>query len=785
MDKIRNIKHRLSLSVDKLSPTRKTKKDAKKSHSWATEGTASPTDVARKRPQSVPELDGLNSTPDSRTESSLDIETGAVGSAMSSPEVSRPMSLAEEDLDEMSSEGPPKKTPRREGRRSRPTTTSSSDDSSLMREVMKEVEKITTVTEDFKEKVENAAAELKENMDVSLEDKDGDRLPLLKEEQDNDPEPAEPQSSLNTSSSNISSETATLVESQESNDEDDSSAFVSLSSESSAVVTSTTKMEIEEVSTVTEQTTKTSVTKKESIYSKLKKVATKRDDSSGHKEPIYARIKPKLFLETSFKPIEPTSSKTSSPSGIVKPEPIYSSIKPKPSSGATPLTPPPSESGVSSPVTPSSPTSPGGHANPLSHFTAFCPGATSHPKEPIYSKVTPKDQRGGTLPRDSKPSSGTSTDYSKAGPIYTQPVPPIPTSEPPYKTFDRSSSKSDYGKVTVRASEISPPSRPSVVTIHNPGYEATKRQKKEEEAKAQEKEKEKKEEVNEGEKKEEEKKVKMDLDMAPPPPPPPPPPALPQQTQGSDSSIVVEQHDSDTESTGKNKLSRLVEELAQELEAVSRRVGYQGIDDDDTSKKEVLAKLLATYDVPKNLRRVEEADESEVAEAERTLVAAGFSLDELRLMDEENTETVYADVPDYSHDEFVIALDDENDPKYQSLTRAFRKGTSRRSSRGESPGKVSRRSVQVYMNVVNVLSALKVLLNSNSSKAVHVIGRMGTLARPYAQRVQHSLTDTTWIQRVIYHRSAFVTCGEGRGVVVRTLPPMKLNRGYDSLNFPP
>ncbi|KAK4296739.1 hypothetical protein Pmani_030788, partial [Petrolisthes manimaculis] len=123
-------------------------------------------------------------------------------------------------------------------------------------------------------------------------------------------------------------------------------------------------------------------------------------------------------------------------------------------------------------------------------------------------------------------------------------------------------------------------------------------------------------------------------------------------------------------------------------------------------------------------------------------------MDELRYVDEENAETVYADVPDYSQDEFVIALDDENDPRYASLTRTLRE-----QKMGESPGRVSKRTAAVYANALNVVTALKVLINSKSTQAATVLNKMGTLARPYSNKVQGSISDTTWIQRVIYHKS--------------------------------
>ncbi|KAK4296741.1 hypothetical protein Pmani_030790 [Petrolisthes manimaculis] len=67
--------------------------------------------------------------------------------------------------------------------------------------------------------------------------------------------------------------------------------------------------------------------KKESIYSRI----MKRKD----KEPIYAKIKPKLNIETSFQPIEPSVGKnTWTGGGVVKPEPVYSTVKPRDPGGS-------------------------------------------------------------------------------------------------------------------------------------------------------------------------------------------------------------------------------------------------------------------------------------------------------------------------------------------------------------------------------------------------------------------------------------------------------------------
>lgn len=504
----------------------------------------------------------------------------------------------------------------------------------------------------------------------------------------------------------------------------------------------------------------TKVTKKESIYSKI----VKRKDTS--KEPIYAKIKPKLTIETSFQPIEPSSSKspTTPSSAVVKPEPMYNVVKP-----LDPL----------APVTARSPTSSAIPGSPLGPFTVFGGGPPSSSKkvEPVYTKIQPKESRSNTLPKEpiyskiqrkeggTLPRDASDSKIKAKEPIYTQPLPLTPREEAMQKreSFFSESVSPDYGKVTVRAKEIAA-SRPAVITISNPGYAAPTTSANpstpatspsspaaptspisptstlscipaltEETAASQ------TSKVKMVEKVECTPASASSLDSP-----------GPRHHVASESSLV---ESSDTESTGRAKLSKLVEELAQELEAVSQRVGISA-DTDDESKKEMLAKLLSAYDIPKNLRRVEEADEDAVRQAEEALVPTSVSMDELRFVDdnEDNAETVYADIPDYSQDEFVIALDDENDPRYASLARKFRQ----QARASESPGKISRKTATVYANALNVVTALRVLINSKSARAASVINKMGTLARPYAHKVQGTITDTTWIQRVIYHKTVRV-----------------------------
>ncbi|XP_071513677.1 uncharacterized protein Nost isoform X3 [Panulirus ornatus] len=553
-----------------------------------------------------------------------------------------------------------------------------------------------------------------------------------------------------------------------------SSAFSVIPSEkkephvAAAPETETTATPAAQATPSAKETKVATVTKKESIYSRI----MRKKDSS--KEPIYAKIKPKLTIETSFQPIEPSTAKNTSNAGnagVVKPEPIYSVVKPR--DPGAPLVP---SSPVSAPITPGSPTSP---------FAPVVSGAPNLSKkvEPIYSKIRPKDSKSSTLPREMSHSkvnkdSGTLSrepKYSKAKgkePIYAMPLPLTPREEAAQKResfYSQSSTSSDYGKVTVRVGEISP-SRPAVITINNPGYAAPPALPSSTSPTSPSSPMTPSSPVSSSPPtwpssgsafavsipKPATKTVSMSptahvrlvdrLECTPKSKSPLESPE-PHPLVASDSSLL---ENSDTESTGRAKLSRLVEELAQELEAVSRRIGSNA-DADDVSKKEVLARLLSTYDVPKNLRRVEEADEDAILEAEQALVPVSVSMDELRYVDDndDNAETVYADVPDYSQDEFVIALDDENDPRYASLTRALR----HQKAGGESPGKISRKTAAVYANALNVVNALRLLINSNSTKAATVINKMGTLARPYAQRMQGTITDTTWIQRVIYHKS--------------------------------
>ncbi|XP_068238088.1 LOW QUALITY PROTEIN: serine-rich adhesin for platelets [Palaemon carinicauda] len=545
-------------------------------------------------------------------------------------------------------------------------------------------------------------------------------------------------------------------------------------------------------SQVSNQETKPATSsKRESIYSRIIK---KKDPS---KEPIYAKVKPKLSIETSFQPIEPSAAKNnSSTSGVVKPEPKYTTVNPRdphaPFIPQSPMSPGSSIlQGFSYPSSPTSPVSPGageevisvskyGTLGPFSSlrsnsddFHTRDTKCNTLPKEPIYSKVR----------KIAKLSSKDSKDptYSKTKPkepIYAKPLPLTPREEalqkresfitgcPPTTVAISASTADCYGKVTVRASEISQtqPSKPAVITINNPGYAAptvidgasplspsspispvspstlvwpsasskttmstsgysmTKSVTQTSEIRVI------------------EKLGELPQTVASPDPRP---------LVASETSLV---ESSDTESTGRAKLSQLVEELAHELEAVSRRIGSSASVTTDESKKEVLAKLLSTYDIPQNLRRVEEADETDVLEAEKALVPTSISMDELRYVDdnEDNAETIYADIPDYSQDEFVIALDDENDPRYASLTRELRH---KKSGGGDSPGRVSRRTANVYANAINVVSALKVLINSKSTRAAAVLNKMSTLARPYTNKVQGSISDTTWIQRVIYHKT--------------------------------
>ena len=525
--------------------------------------------------------------------------------------------------------------------------------------------------------------------------------------------------------------------------------------------------------------------KKESIYSRLikKKDPDKETSVKKTKEPLYARIKPKLKLDTGFKPIEPESSVTTSP--VIKPEPIYSKVKPR-----TPVSPVTSPSSSICPIF--SPGSPRSSFSPL-HGNV----------EPIYSKVKPKSStlppitshsylpqiQSKTFPRDI-PLESPRAKY----PIYTQPLPALPSENEDDRSRPTKPSTQNYNcdKVTVRATEISPV-RANVITISNPVYipsPPSSRAALPEPLKL------------EGSLPSISSSTALTINGAIPEGTPPvsPPfrrakasrsnlssssseklsllstmsmmlPVKAANTQKEkakadnemcNSSVTTSRDDlmrsesfltinSDSDVCGRT-LSRLVEELAVELETVSRRLGNQVCTDDD-SKKQVLSKLLATYDIPKNLRRVPEVDEEEVLRSERYLLPISSAND----LNDEHVDTFYGDVPNYSQDEFVIALDDENDPKYASLTREMRQ--QQRGVVDMSPGKVSRRSAQVYVNVINVLSALKVLVNSNSTKAAGVVQRMGSLARPYAKKVQttvqtsvhSSVQDTTWIQRRIFH----------------------------------
>ncbi|XP_047499176.1 uncharacterized protein LOC125045783 isoform X1 [Penaeus chinensis] len=877
MERLRNIKHRLSMSVDKLGPSRRSKSQQRKSAPLGSapfsDGdipgsvrNAEATSLAKSssRPSSYcgPDtgsaeclVEVVPAAAAAATSEDTGENPGASSMPQTQPEVTAPT--------EPSSEPAAAAQPESKGERQLKRATSSEGGESLMAEVMKEVEKITEITEDLKKKRIRRDESAADDTAVAV----NDTVPLLSA-----PEAAA-QETLAASTSgailrqktltegvvhrkNLESTSTTLsiastcraesltsgyfsdseltlsegrcdsearsvfssavseisessksvitekidrrrsafVSVSSSNTENRKSAFIPVSPDSSekrlsafiplmpeinseikpgpsagatekAAAETSGKESTKEAPaaepsvavTATAAKQETKVTKKESIYSKI----VKRKDTS--KEPIYAKIKPKLTIETSFQPIEPSSSKspTTPSSAVVKPEPMYNVVKP-----LDPL----------APVTPRSPTSSAIPGSPLGPFTVFGGGPPSSSKkvEPIYTKIQPKESRSNTLPKEpiyskiqrkesgTLPRDASDSKIKAKEPIYTQPLPLTPREEAMQKreSFFSESVSPDYGKVTVRAKEIAS-SRPAVITISNPGYAAPTTS------------------ANPST-----PATSSSSPAAPTSPTSPISmlsciPALTEETAASQTSKVkmVEKvectpasassldspgprhhvasesslvESSDTESTGRAKLSKLVEELAQELEAVSQRVGISA-DTDDESKKEMLAKLLSAYDIPKNLRRVEEADEDAVRQAEEALVPTSVSMDELRFVDdnEDNAETVYADIPDYSQDEFVIALDDENDPRYASLARKFRQQA--RSS--ESPGKISRKTATVYANALNVVTALRVLINSKSARAASVINKMGTLARPYAHKVQGTITDTTWIQRVIYHKT--------------------------------
>lgn len=882
MERLRNIKHRLSMSVDKLGPSRRSKSQQRKS---APLGSAPfsdgdiPGSVRNAEASSVAKSSSRPSSycgPDTEdtgsTECLEEVVLAVAATSKASGEDPGPSGIPQTQPEATTSAEPSSVTaavaqPASTGERQlkRPTTSEAGE--SLMAEVMKEVEKITEITEDLKKKRIKRDESAADDPAVTV----NDTVPLLSAPVDTatresltastsgatlrqktvtegvvhrknleststtlsiastcraesltsgyfsdseltlsdsrcDSEAKSVFSSVTSETSESSKSVITekidrrrsaFVSVSSSNTENRKSAFLPVSPDSSEkrlsafiplvaeinseskVVPSSEAPEKAAAETSVKETGKeapaaepsaaalktsakqeTKVTKKESIYSKI----VRRKDTS--KEPIYAKIKPKLTIETSFQPIEPSSSKspTTPSSAVIKPEPMYNVVKP-----LDPL----------APVTPRSPTSSAIPGSPLGPFTVFGggPPSSSMRVEPVYTKIQPKESRSNTLPKEpvyskvqrkeggTLPRDASESKIKSKEPIYTQPLPLTPREEALQKreSFFSESVSPDYGKVTVRAKEIAA-SRPAVITISNPGYAAPTTSanppsattspsspvsptsptsptstlsristKTEESA------------LNQTSKVKIVEKVECT-----------PASATSLDSSGarhhvaSESSLV---ESSDTESTGRAKLSKLVEELAQELEAVSQRIGVS-TDTDDESKKEMLAKLLSTYDIPKNLRRVEEADEDAVRLAEEALVPTSVSMDELRFVDdnEDNAETVYADIPDYSQDEFVIALDDENDPRYASLARKFRE----QARASESPGKISRKTATVYANALNVVTALRILINSKSARAASVINKMGTLARPYAHRVQGTITDTTWIQRVIYHKTVRV-----------------------------
>ncbi|XP_050734362.1 uncharacterized protein LOC127007409 isoform X3 [Eriocheir sinensis] len=824
MEKLRNIKNRLSISVDKLSPSRRSKSQQRKSEPLGNV------------PASMGDIPGSvrTSRVDDRPSSAFEVSSSAESR-------SRPSSYCEVDMDESLSEewlavediptsasesqSPPEvedssrlTVDHKPLKRSTPTI----HGDSLMSEVMKEVEKISEMSENMKterpktdasveesatstdgtqqeaearagsaklalcdpglstsEETLVAAEEVMQTEDTRRTTQGGlldlpsacrtesltsgyfsDSDVTLSDGRCDSSSLQSPLRLAENAKQNKSAFTSVISESQsksafsslkcdsseygkssskteDKNINSRSSAFTHVTSEERTVTAYSTTTTMEETKpteseTSTKITEKKTAPKKESLYSRIKK---KMDPS---KEPIYAKIKPKLTSETSFQPIEPSSVKNtwhgSGASGVVKPEPVY---------------------GPAAPLTAAAPASPA--ASPAAYTPTQVESSTPDKKDgPIYSKVKPRESRSNTLPREAlystvkKNTASLPKEFSQTKEkehIYNTPLPPTPREEALLRRESfYSNASSEYGKVTVRVGEITP-KVPAIITIHNPGYAAPS---------------------------------VSTLKTSPAPVSSPESPAsstVPSFSSSkisSDPAVATSQSETedksecvpktptsrssdqrniqngDLERDDRARLNQLVEELAQELEAVTMKYDPDAAAD-YKSKKEILAKLLSTYDVPKNLRRVEEVDEEAALETEQALVPASISMDELRYVDdnEDNAETVYADVPDYSQDEFMIALDDENDPRYASLTRAIRQ----QKAGGESPGKVSKKSATMYANALNVVTALKVLINSKSTRAASVINKMGTLARPYTHRVQGTITDTSWIQRVIYHKS--------------------------------
>ena len=830
MDRFRNFKNRLSVSVDKLSPNRRAMSPPSNNRRSivlpdTTKGVraSASADVIRsspsspgvpmrkrranrsKRPNSIEESDVEDTCNSANTSSYMDTSNEVVASSAHAKE-KIPLVAEQLKKDEISVpavQDPPI------------TPTGYQGSESLVAEVMKEVKKIEMISEDIQRR--DISSSDGADKATNLEDKIDfiDSFEANEEDQ-----VAEKPVSQNTSFLDMSRSSDSVTHSASSKTKlaSISSVDQSLSISSTLHAESLTSGYLSDTPSESSSANKSKAPKtvfstlssiedkpppkKESIYSRLLKKKEKDPPEVKQKEPIYARIKPKLKLDTSFKPIEPSSCKSSDVSPVIKPEPIYSKVKQRATSSTIcqDSLPSPSSATVLS-------------SSPRSSFSPLSPNG-----EPLYSKITPKSS---TLPTGNNQSVHTTVRESKTFPrdipldsprakypIYTQPLPALPISQEK-SLEERSRSKeltrhSLYSKVTVRAKEISPV-RPDVITINNPGYVPSFPA-----SSSQEKNSSIKESIVALENPANDSK--NSIHPTPPVSPPNrrakpsstflplninaasniqksqdlPSNGLPPKSPNSKESLTknLEEHgrrgsgaasksslvgsdsyltlDSDFIEPSGRTLSRLVEELAIELEAVSRRIGDDVDLDDEKSKKEMLSKLLATYDVPKNLRRVPEVDEDEVLQSEQCMISARGSADELRFVDD-RVQTFYADIPDYSQDEFVIALDDENDPKYASLTHEMRQEQQNQQRRAVdmSPGKVSRRSAQVYVNVVNVLSALKVLVNSNSNRAASVITRMGTIARPYAKKVQTSVqtsiqkpsTDPSWIQRRIYHIS--------------------------------
>ncbi|KAF2361166.1 hypothetical protein FHG87_008082, partial [Trinorchestia longiramus] len=465
MDKFRNFKNRLSVSVDKLSPHRR---------------AISPIPSNRK-----------SVGPDSQRErvASISTSTDPISGVMPSPDVPlrrnrnrsvRPVSMDESDVEESTSSSlaPRPKAATKTKLPAGEATTSSKldpDTESLVLEVMKEVEKIGTITDGMKRKVKeiesfesekvNSVKRLEENLEFI---DSADAHCEQEEETKSSSTIKDDRSATDIRDASEMSLQSTLSEKQLSTKDPSLSVSSTLHAESmtSGYFTDSTS----EISNVCKPKVAPTVfstlsniegkpqPKKESIYSKLLKKKEKDKEETQPKEPLYARIKPKLKVDTGFKPIEPGLSEgTTQVSPVVKPEPIYSKVKPRI---------------PGSPVTPSSPVSPIYSGSPRSSFIPLSPTG-----EPTHSKVTPKSstlpivttanetfEKGAkTLPKD-MPMFSPREKY----PIYNQPLPAVPSSnDDDIRGRQMKSVPATYrATVTVREKEISPV-RANFVTIKN------------------------------------------------------------------------------------------------------------------------------------------------------------------------------------------------------------------------------------------------------------------------------------------------------------------------------